>query len=127
MRVENRHLALPLEQVVRAVPAALLTPSTGEGPVAGMLNLSGEMVPVLDLRGILGVPRKDMATSDAIVLARSGDDVLGIWVDEVLGVFEARSRTRCTVMGQPLDAVVMEDHKTVAVVLNIGGMISEGP
>jgi chemotaxis signal transduction protein len=92
-----------------------------------MINLSGEMVPVLDLRGILGVPRKDMATSDAIVLGRRGDDALGIWVDEVLGVFEAQSRTRCTVMGQPVDAVVMGDSKIVAMALDIGGMISERP
>ncbi|EHM10551.1 chemotaxis signal transduction protein [Thermanaerovibrio velox DSM 12556] len=125
MRIASRYLALPIQQVVRAVPAALLSPPAGKGPVAGILNLEGEMIPVIDPREIFGVPKKEMDTSDAIVLAQWGDQVIGIWVDQVLGVFEPQSRRSCTVMGQPVDAVAIGQDQPVAAVLDIGGMFSE--
>lgn len=126
VEVADKALAIPIDAVRRALPAAKLSPPPDAGPVAGMLNLRGHMVPVVDLRPRLGTATKEMSTSDAIVLVKSSQGDVGIWVDRVLGVFSPISRTRRRLMGQELDAVSFGEQSRLAWVLDMEGIEPEG-
>ncbi|MCB2184600.1 MAG: chemotaxis protein CheW [Desulfobulbaceae bacterium] len=54
----------------------------------GIINLRGQMVPVIDLRHFLGYPLRDGTRSedDKYVVAQSGDDVVALIVDDILTI-----------------------------------------
>jgi purine-binding chemotaxis protein CheW len=54
------------------------------GPVLGVLNLHGQVLPVIELAGMLGIPHK--ARPLRIVIAEDGGRLAGLAVDSVTGV-----------------------------------------
>jgi len=49
-RLAGQRLAIPLEKVIRVVPALKCTPLPGAPPtILGLVNLGGQIVPVVDL------------------------------------------------------------------------------
>ena len=88
--VGNKLLGLDLAQVDRVLPAAqLLDPPQSSPGLAGFLNYRGQVIPILNLRELLGLPAMDLRSSDRIVLARAWNAPVGLIVDEALGVHEA--------------------------------------
>jgi purine-binding chemotaxis protein CheW len=47
----------------------------------GIFSLNGTLVPVIDLRRRLGLPDKEVALEDTLVLARGATRLLGFFVD----------------------------------------------
>lgn len=89
--IDNRLLGLRLEEVDRVLPAArLLDPPQSNPGMAGFLNYQGQVIPVWNLREMLGLPAVALRASDRIVLARAWGAVLGLIVDEALGVYESQ-------------------------------------
>jgi len=86
-RIEDQRCALFLSAVERVIRAVAVTP-VADAPedVIGLINFHGTVVPILDLRGILGIPRRDIALADQFVIARAGARRVGILVEEVLEV-----------------------------------------
>ena len=85
----GRRLALPLESVRRAIPAAEPVPIPGAGEVVlGMLNLGGEIVTVLDLCYRLGLPRSALSPAQQILVLDVAGLACGIVVDRIDGVGE---------------------------------------
>lgn len=76
-----RH-ALPLDRAERVLRALDITAIPG-APAAlrGIFNLNGALVPVIDLRRRLGLPDRDIALEDTLVLARGASRLLGFFVD----------------------------------------------
>lgn len=73
--VRGQRLACPIAQVketivVRPITRVFLTPSW----VAGIINLRGDIVPVLDLAVLLGLPPTLPQPETRIVIVRSGGD-----------------------------------------------------
>jgi len=70
---------LPLELVERVVRAVMLTPLPGApAAIRGVFSLHGAIVPVGDLRRRLGLPERDIALEDQIVVARRARRLLGV-------------------------------------------------
>ena len=79
----EREYALPLGCVVEVVRMAALTPSPGaSGPVLGLLDLRGRVVPVLDLRALLGPP----GLSTPICVVEAGGRAFGLVADAVTDI-----------------------------------------
>ena len=57
--------------------------------VIGVINVEGEVVPLLDVRARFQIPRKEMDLSDHIVIARTGGRRVALLVDRVTGVIES--------------------------------------
>ena len=73
-------LELPVvERVVRAVELEALPGAPKV--IRGIFSLSGALVPVGDLRRRLGLPERDIALSDCIVIVWAGSQRLGVLVD----------------------------------------------
>lgn len=90
-RVGGDRMAVLLSSAEEVVHMALLTSAVEAGPhVLGMLNLRGDMIPVLDVQArIRGVsPRPDVG--DMIIICRDGGGRVGLAVQQVFQVFTAR-------------------------------------
>jgi purine-binding chemotaxis protein CheW len=81
--------ALELEAVERVLPMAAIVPlPRAPEVVLGVLNLHGEVVPVVDIGRRLGLTARASALTARLLVARAGRRRLALPVDEVTGVKE---------------------------------------
>lgn len=85
--VEDQKYALPLEVVDRVVRAVEVTPLPDAPPIiAGIFNLQGRPVPVIDLRRRFKLPERPVDVDDHFVVARSSTMLVALPVDEAVGL-----------------------------------------
>jgi purine-binding chemotaxis protein CheW len=76
--------AIPLGDVREVVRAVALTPlPTAPSIVEGVIDVRGRLVPVLDLRGRLGLPAEPNRADQKLVIADAGDRRVAVRVDSV--------------------------------------------
>ena len=70
--VESRRCAIPLSNVAEVVPAVNVE-AVPDAPsmVEGVVNVRGEILPVLSLRARLGFPRKSVDASEYFILVHT--------------------------------------------------------
>jgi chemotaxis signal transduction protein/DNA-binding response OmpR family regulator len=135
--IEEAQYALDVAAVERAVPAAEVTPLP-DAPecVLGLINIAGEIMPVVDTRRRLGFPHRDMELSDRFILARAAGKPLVLLVDRVEGVVElsehevagaeaASSGSATAVATMPGSIVLIQDigkFASAAELWNVGKM-----
>jgi chemotaxis signal transduction protein len=86
VRVGAEHYALAVEQVLEVAEAGRLTPVPGApSQILGVHNLRGQVIPVIALAGLLGLPQEQPAR---ILVAELGERRAGLAVDAVLDVVE---------------------------------------
>jgi purine-binding chemotaxis protein CheW len=84
----SMHLAFPLEDVDRIVRAVAVNPvPQGGNCLLGTITVAGELVPVYDLRRLLGLAPRPIAPGDRILLMRAPLRCAFV-VDRVLGTAE---------------------------------------
>lgn len=87
--VDSLRLGLHLEAVDRVVSACEPTPLPGAPePIVGAINLAGDVVPVLDLRQRLQLPRRPIGVDDQLLLVRADERRYALTVDDTDGVHE---------------------------------------
>lgn len=88
-QLDEQHYALPLRhirEIHRAVTIAKLP--AGPDMVEGIVNVRGELVPVMDLRRRIGLPSRELHPGEYLVRAFAGARTVALRVDDVLGVRE---------------------------------------
>jgi purine-binding chemotaxis protein CheW len=124
-RLEAGQYALPLEHVVEVLRMVSVRP-VPEGPawLAGVINLRGQVLPIMDLRARLGLPRLGARLETRIIVVdiggfagdAAGQRLIGLLADEVL---EVLTQTATTIhlphglpgaAGRPLAAVQAGDR-----------------
>lgn len=86
-RLHGGEYALPVAGVVEVLRmAALARIPEAPGWLAGMLNLRGQVIPVIDLRARLGLPARPVGLETPIIVAHAGMRSVGFIADEVSGV-----------------------------------------
>ncbi|MEA1652132.1 chemotaxis protein CheW [Nitrospirillum sp. BR 11164] len=94
--LDGQAYGLPLAMVERAVRAVAVTPLPGApGLVRGVINLQGQVVPVMDVRRRFGLDSRPLSLSDHMIVARGLRRTVVLLVDSVVG----------TVAGAPVDWV----------------------
>ena len=79
--------ALRLDSVERVEAAAAITPLPGAPPIiAGIINLHGEIVPVIDFRRRIGVDPTPLLPSHRFLITRTARRRLCLIVDETPGL-----------------------------------------
>ncbi|MEI6449986.1 MAG: chemotaxis protein CheW [Actinomycetes bacterium] len=88
VRVEGQRYALPLSKVNRVVRAVEVTPvPTAPDIFMGVIDVGGDVMPVVDLRLRLRLERRPVDVGDCMVVARQASDRrLVLPVDAVLGI-----------------------------------------
>lgn len=80
--LEGHRYALPSAEVRELVRAALVTPlPRAPDVVEGLLNLRGELLPVLDLRRRFRLPVRPLSPSDHFIVAQAGPRRVVLRVD----------------------------------------------
>ena len=86
-RTEGEMIGMLIQHVDEVLPLCQLTAMPDSAPwVAGLLNLGGEMVPVLDLSVKISKHAHELELSDLIIVCQVDGKRLGVIVKEVLGV-----------------------------------------
>jgi chemotaxis signal transduction protein len=85
-KVADQVYAIRADCVERVLPLAAWTAKPGlPNHVVGLLNLKGEIFPVVDARACLGLATKLPETADHLLLVRLGS-LFFIWIDRATAV-----------------------------------------
>lgn len=89
LRLGAGRYAVAAQHVVEVVPVPVLTRvPASPGWLVGVGNWRGHVLPVVDLRPLLGVDATPLASSGRVVVLRSEDVEVGVVADQVLGLLE---------------------------------------
>jgi purine-binding chemotaxis protein CheW len=85
--LDGAHYGLAAEAVQEMflLPALISVPESGP-EVAGMLNLRGQLLPVINLRACLGYPQQPNALSEVVIVVQGGCRQFGLVVDQIQNV-----------------------------------------
>lgn len=85
--LEGQRYALPLEEVRELVRAVRLTPlPRAPAVVEGLVDLRGELLPVLDMRRRFRLPARPLSSADHLVVAQAGPRRVALRVDRAEGL-----------------------------------------
>ena len=81
-KVGGAEYALPVTDVVRMESFTSATPVPGtKSYVAGVVQIRGKVVPLVDLRARFGLPAIERGTEARVVVCRHGERTVGLLVD----------------------------------------------
>lgn len=85
--LDEPRYALNLAAVERVVRAVEITPLP-KAPeiVLGVINVQGQIVPVVDVRKRLHLPAREMHLDDQFIIARTSRRLVALVVDSVVGI-----------------------------------------
>ncbi len=87
--LSDQRYGLPLHAVDRIVRIVEFTPlPKAPDIVLGVVNVHGRVIPVVDIRRRFHLPRRDVALTDQMVIARTSRRVVALVADAVTGVIE---------------------------------------
>ena len=87
--IDGNRYALSLSAVDRVLPLIAVSPLPKAPAIAlGVINLHGEIIPVLDARRRLGFAPRDYGVFAHLVIAQTARRAVALPVDETLGVME---------------------------------------
>lgn len=87
--LEGRLYGIEVERVQEVMSAHEITRLPARNAaIRGLLNLRGQIVPVVDLRHCLGLPARPAGAQPANVVVRSAEGAISLWVDEIGDVLE---------------------------------------
>ena len=90
--VDAQTYALHLEAVDRIVRMAEVTPLPGAPEVVeGVVNIQGDVVPVVSIRRRLGLAHRAVGVSDSLVVAHARTRRLALIAESLFGVLEPES------------------------------------
>jgi purine-binding chemotaxis protein CheW len=88
-RLDQQTYALPIEPIGRILEMVAITPIPQiQRPVAGVINVQGAAVPVVDMRQHFGLPEAPWQLDTHIILSQINGRVVGLIVDEVIDVLD---------------------------------------
>ena len=98
--VDEQAYALPLAAAERVLRMVEVTPLPGApDAVEGVINIQGDVVPVVSVRRRLGLAKRPAGVADSLIVARARARRVAIIAESVLGVVE-----------RPADAVASAGH-----------------
>jgi purine-binding chemotaxis protein CheW len=88
-QLDAQRYALPLGVVERVLRAAEVTPlPKAPAIMLGVIDVAGEVLPVLNVRRRFGLPERELRTADHFLLARSAGRTVALVIDEPCGLVE---------------------------------------
>jgi purine-binding chemotaxis protein CheW len=87
--LHEQRYALRLGVVERVLRIAEISPlPQAPGMVLGMINIQGQVLPVINLRRRLSLPEREIRLSDQLIMAQTSQRSVALVVDGVYGVVE---------------------------------------
>jgi purine-binding chemotaxis protein CheW len=93
VRLDGNRLGLPLARVERLIRATWVEYlPAAPASVLGAIDVGGRVLPVIDARQPLGLPRRPVEPSDCFVIAHTGRRAVALLVDAGEGIREYDQR-----------------------------------
>lgn len=90
--LDGQRYALDLKRVRRAIRVVAITPlPNSPAIVLGIVDLGGEIMPVIDLRARFNLPPKDLVLSEQLLIATTCSRTVALLVDETTDVVDGRA------------------------------------
>jgi purine-binding chemotaxis protein CheW len=90
--VDSQRYGVPVAVTERVLPMVAISPLPGAPHAAlGVINLHGDVVPVLDVRRRLGLAAREYGPAARLLVARSRLRVVALAVDDVAGVTDVEA------------------------------------
>src|SRR3990167_7870765 len=87
--LDDRSYALTLSAVERILRAVEITPLPKAPPIVlGIVNVSGRIIPVVNMRQRFHLPDREIEPRDQVILGQTGHRTVALVVDEVSSVVE---------------------------------------
>jgi len=126
--IENSRIAFPVKVVQRVIWALRITPVPGQNKkFIGVINLEEEVIPIIDLRYILGLRQCDLELDDDIVIVDTSFGQLGLIADRVEGVQEYLS-SQVSPAGKELESLassVLRADDGLVIIVDPSKLINE--
>jgi len=104
--LEELSFALPLLSVVRVIHAIEVRKlPKAPGIISGIINVSGKIIPVADIRKRLGLKSRDAVPDHRLIIADNGKREIAIPVDSVTGIQDLNS----TILNEAKSALPYSD------------------
>jgi purine-binding chemotaxis protein CheW len=85
--LDGRRCALPVSVVEHIVSAVMMTPiPRAPDNVSGIIDVHGQVIPVIDIRRMFHRPERDIDLDDAFIIARALQYTVALHVDGVAGI-----------------------------------------
>ena len=85
--IDNQQYALPCQNIIKVINSVYITPlPTSNQKIRGIINLHSEVIAILDIRFLMGLPEKEMTLTDKIMIIQTPTRKLGFIVDSVEGI-----------------------------------------
>lgn len=83
-RLEDQRYAVPVDHVqeIQQIVEPTKIPDASRA-LLGMVDLRGRVLPVIDLRALLGMPEAEFDLQTPMIIARTGGQLVALVVDEV--------------------------------------------
>lgn len=89
--LQRESFALPLASVLEVLRAVAIRRLPNAPPIVeGIIDVRGELVPVVDVRARFQLPAKPIALSDHFLVAEAGSRRVALRVDRALGISRIR-------------------------------------
>jgi len=129
-QLADRPCAVASSAVVEILAAVAVSPLPRQPAyVAGVVDLRGAIVPVLNLRVRLGIPARPMELSDRLIVVRAAGRVLMLWVDAVEAFAPLDATTWRTtgglVTGDPSLAGVVTSSAGVTTIYDVDAFVAQ--
>jgi purine-binding chemotaxis protein CheW len=91
--LDNKQFAIRLDIVQRiARVVEIMTLPKAPEIVIGVINVQGQVIPVIDLRRRFNLPLKDIELEDHLIIANMRERTLAILVDTVVDIIESNEK-----------------------------------
>ncbi len=131
-RAGSYQCAVPLANVDRALRMVAITPVPDlPAWLPGIINLHGEIVPVVDIGQRVGAPRREPCLEDRLLIVHSGEQLLALIVAEVNTVLTLTGHK----IGVPVQLqadlklfnTVLRWENQLILVVNVAGLLDQLP
>ena len=88
--LDDQMLALSISSVNRVIRVVGITPlPKGPDIVIGIINVQGNIIPVVNIRKRFCLPERDINLNDQIIITHTSKRAIGIVVNSVIGLIES--------------------------------------
>ncbi len=134
IRIKQLPYALAVESVREINQVLDITPFPNSGlHVCGLMNLRGQVLPVIDLGVRLGMGRTQIARESCVIVVSGGDGLIGLLVDEVVRVMSLRAESilpppdSCHLENKALAVGIARENDRIITLLNLKGCLEYTP
>lgn len=111
-QLDTRLFAFELSFVERVIQAVAITPlPNAVAPYIGVINVSGEVIPVINMRKMFGFPDTNLEPQHQFLICHFNQHRVALWVDNVSQVLS------CTETEQTPMEQIVQDIKGISFVI----------